>query len=134
MYTKTTIALAMAPLALLARADVHLDQDDVPTACDSICDPIVQLSRRCDVDLRSDNDRDENLLEMQCVCTNDSFDVAKIAALCADCMRQNVQSNRDNDGDDDDDDDDENREDLEGEFFFSAILDLVKKVANMNAL
>ncbi|KAM0360353.1 hypothetical protein HYE67_006431 [Fusarium culmorum] len=102
MYT-STIALAIAPLLLLARADVSLDRDDIPRACDTICNPIVDLTRACDTDLRGDRDREEDRLEAQCVCTNDSFNVARVAALCADCIHQNAP--RDNDDDDDDDDD-----------------------------
>ncbi|KAL6923930.1 hypothetical protein ACHAPO_006636 [Fusarium lateritium] len=101
MYT-STFALAIAPLLLLARADVSLDRDDIPRACDAICNPIVDLTRACDTDLRGDRDRDEDRLEAQCVCTNDSFNVARVAALCADCIHQNAP--RDNDDDDDDDD------------------------------
>ncbi|KAI8677773.1 hypothetical protein NCS55_00495100 [Fusarium keratoplasticum] len=108
MYTN--IALALAPLLYLARADVSLDRDDIPRACDAICDPIVELTRKCDTDLRGDRDREEDRLEAQCVCTNDSFDVGRIAALCADCIRQNW---RDNDDDDDDDDQRDHMEDID---------------------
>ncbi|KAM0237461.1 hypothetical protein ACHAP5_009012 [Fusarium lateritium] len=101
MYT-STIALAIAPLLYLARADVSLDRDDIPRECDTICDPIVQLSRTCDTDLRGDRDREEDRLEVQCVCTNDSFNVGRIAALCADCIHQNAPQDRDDDDDDDD--------------------------------
>ncbi|KAF5012797.1 hypothetical protein FDECE_1159 [Fusarium decemcellulare] len=107
MYTNT-IAIALAPLFLLARADVSLDRDDIPRACDTICDPIVDLTRACDTDLRGDQDRTEDRLEAQCVCTNDSFDVGRVAALCADCIRQNRQTDND-----DDDDDDDRRDDME---------------------
>ncbi|KAL6400287.1 CAP22 protein [Ilyonectria robusta] len=88
------IALAIAPLLLLARADLQLDNDDVPTACRAICRPIVTLTNACEVDLSGsdDTDRNENRLEAQCICTNDSFDVGHIAALCADCMRQNFRT------------------------------------------
>ncbi|KAF5017811.1 hypothetical protein F66182_10234 [Fusarium sp. NRRL 66182] len=104
MYT-STLALAIAPLFLLARADVNLDRDDVPRECTTICNPIVDLTRACDTDLRGDdNDREEDRLEVQCVCTNDSFNVARIAALCANCIHQYAPNNRDNDDDDDDDD------------------------------
>ncbi|KAH6886396.1 hypothetical protein B0T10DRAFT_608061 [Thelonectria olida] len=107
------IALALTPLFLLARADIQLDNDDVPTACATICKPVVDLTRACEVDLRGDsNDRTEDRLEAQCVCTNDSFNVSRITALCADCMRQNVNNN-DNDDDDDDDDNDIDDGDLE---------------------
>lgn len=108
MYT-STIALAIAPLLLLARADVSLDRDDIPRECDTICNPIVDLTRACDTDLRGDRDRDEDRLEAQCVCTNDSFNVARVAALCADCIHQNAPRDRD-----DDDDDDDRRDDTEG--------------------
>ncbi|KAF5666618.1 hypothetical protein FHETE_6117 [Fusarium heterosporum] len=110
MYT-STIALAIAPLLYLARADVSLDRDDIPRQCDAICDPIVQLTRACDTDLRGDRDREEDRLEAQCVCTNDSFNVGRIAALCADCIHQNAP--RDNDNDDDDDDRRDDTEDID---------------------
>ncbi|RBR21004.1 hypothetical protein FVER53590_07192 [Fusarium verticillioides] len=101
MYT-STIALAIASLLYLARADVSLDRDDIPRECDTICDPIVQLTKKCDTDLRGDRDREEDRLEAQCVCTNDSFNVSRVAALCAGCIHQNAQNNRDDDDDDDD--------------------------------
>ncbi|KAM5372091.1 hypothetical protein ACJZ2D_007624 [Fusarium nematophilum] len=63
MYAK--VALAIAPLLYLARADVNLDRDDVPSACDAICEPIVELTRTCDTDLRGDRDRVEDRLEAQ---------------------------------------------------------------------
>lgn len=114
MYT-STIALAIAPLLYLARADVSLDRDDIPRECDTICDPIVQLTRTCDTDLRGDRDREEDRLEVQCVCTNDSFNVGRIAALCADCIHQNAPRDRD-----DDDDDDDIRDETESKFTSTA--------------
>ncbi|RBA14023.1 hypothetical protein FPRO05_02815 [Fusarium proliferatum] len=68
MYT-STIALAIAPLLYLARADISLDRDDIPRECDTICDPIVQLTKTCDTDLRGDRDREEDRLEAQCLTT-----------------------------------------------------------------
>ena len=109
MYS-STIALAIAPLLFLANADVSLDRDDIPRECNTICNPLVELTRTCDVDLRSYIDRDEDRIEVQCVCTHDSFDVGRVAGLCADCMRQNMNSTRN-----DDDDDDDMRENMEGE-------------------
>ncbi|KAF4446174.1 Protein CAP22 [Fusarium austroafricanum] len=111
MYT-STIALALAPLVLLARADMSLDRDDVPRACDAICAPIVQLTKQCDTDLRGDRDREEDRLEAQCVCTNNSFNVSRIAALCADCVRQNVRRDDDDDDDNDRNDDTEEIDDI----------------------
>ncbi|KAF4976489.1 hypothetical protein FZEAL_6855 [Fusarium zealandicum] len=100
MYAKSII-LAIAPLLFLASADTSLSGDDIPRACTDICRPIVDLSRACDTDLPGEQDRTEDRLEAQCVCTNKSFNVARIAGLCADCIRQNPVM--DNDDDDDDD-------------------------------
>ncbi|KAM0745540.1 hypothetical protein ACQRIT_000924 [Beauveria bassiana] len=104
MRHTSTIALAIAQFVLAANAQVDLDMGDVPTACQTICRPIGTLSDRCDVDLRSDNDRDEHLLQNQCICTNKSFDVGKIAALCADCMHQTRNNGRGGDNRADSDD------------------------------
>ncbi|KAK0391427.1 hypothetical protein NLU13_0927 [Sarocladium strictum] len=102
--------LLLAPLASVAFADLDLSRDDVPPPCRAICQPIVDLTQRCEVDLPGDNnDREEDLLERQCVCTNDSFDVGRIAGLCASCFQQNFRAPDDNDDDDNDtewDDDD----------------------------
>ncbi len=109
MHYSRNVVLAIAPFLLGVHAQVDLDMDDVPNSCKAICKPIGELSDKCDVDLRSDNDADEHHLQNQCICTNQSFDVAKIAAMCADCMHQSQQNNNgDNDNDNDDDDDDDN--------------------------
>ena len=112
MHYSSTVAFALAPLALLANAQaVDLDMGDVPTPCKTICGPIGTLSDKCDVDLRSDIDKDENHLQNQCICTNKSFDVAKIAAMCADCMHQSKKNKK---RDDDDDDAHADSDDLKG--------------------
>jgi hypothetical protein len=111
------LALAVAPLLLVARADVELDGDDVPRECQSICRPLVELSRRCDASDRFDNDdraedeyeKHEDHLRAQCFCSNDSFDVGMITAFCGDCIRQNERR------DDDDDDDNDISDEIEGE-------------------
>lgn len=111
------LALAVAPLFLVARADVtdfELD-DDISSQCRSICAPVAMLSDRCEVDLADntpDEDRTEDLLEAQCYCTHNGFDVAGITALCADCIRQFPRG--DDDDDDDDDDDNDVSDALEG--------------------
>lgn len=119
------LVLLFSPLVLLVRAGVEYDLDDAPRACRDLCRPINQLSDDCgEVDLGDDDDDDdddtEDLLEWQCFCTNDSFDVARIAALCADCMQQNLGV--DNDDDDDDDEDDNDDDDLEGEAAYYLVL------------
>ena len=94
-------ALVATFLALAVRADIQLEADDVPTQCSDICRPIVDLSRSCDAnDDNIPDDRTEDLLELQCVCTNNSFDVNRIAALCASCMDQNTRNRGDLDGQD----------------------------------
>jgi hypothetical protein len=100
--------LTVASLVATARASIDFDLDDAPSVCRTTCAPIDDLANRCEVDLNDnvdDEDRQEDLLEAQCFCTNDSFDVRAVAALCRDCIRQN----RDQDHDHDDDDDDRNR-------------------------
>ncbi|CAH0017316.1 unnamed protein product [Clonostachys rhizophaga] len=93
--------LTLAPLALLARADLDLDINDTPQVCRSICQPIATLGDQCNVDLPGDNnDRQEDLLELQCFCTNNSFDVSSVAALCQDCIRQNQNNSGNDDADD----------------------------------
>lgn len=98
-YSINSIALALMPLILLGRADddLDLDFDDVPSSCKTICRPIATLTDRCDVDLRNDNDRIEDLLQNQCICTNKSFNVGRVAALCADCMHQTRRGRDDHD-------------------------------------
>lgn len=115
MYTKTSLVytlLSLAPLA--ARADLQVEAGDISTTCTSVCRPIRELSQTCDVDDDRVNNSDqiEAQLELQCICTNDSFDVARLTALCASCMQQNPET--DDDGDDDDDNDGDDN-DLDGE-------------------
>ena len=94
-YTKLTLGL----FALAVRADLQLEAEDVPPQCSNICRPIVDLGNSCDVnDDYVPDDQTEDLLELQCVCTNDSFDVGSVAALCASCMDQNIQDRDDLDG------------------------------------
>ncbi|KAH6671546.1 hypothetical protein F5X68DRAFT_278691 [Plectosphaerella plurivora] len=77
----------------------EVEAEDVPAACTAICAPVVTLSNTCDLDrntrkkLRRDNDdaqdAAEEAAEINCICTNRSFDVANVMALCASCMNQN---------------------------------------------
>ncbi|KAH7145403.1 hypothetical protein B0J13DRAFT_665723, partial [Dactylonectria estremocensis] len=84
----------------------ELRADDVPSACITICQPIVDLTNICDVDpneedsnndkrsqlrLRENNESDEEAIEANCICTNTSFDVAAVMGLCASCMAQNSE-------------------------------------------
>jgi len=80
----------------------ELNADDVPSACKTICQPIVDLSNTCDIDPKESRIRDkrgdfllvarskeEEAIEANCICTNKSFDVESVMALCASCMQQN---------------------------------------------
>ncbi|PKS07146.1 hypothetical protein jhhlp_005746 [Lomentospora prolificans] len=86
--------LSLASLLLLpALSDLQLDSDDVPQNCFSVCSPVVELTHICD----SDDDavggsETEGLLERQCICTNNSFDVANRTAQCAACLSQSGQN------------------------------------------
>lgn len=93
-FAKTLPLLSLvAPVVL---ADLGLESEDIPTQCTQVCDPLLTLSRQCDVDDdQVGGDRNEDLLERQCLCTNQSFDVAGVAALCASCMSQNVRERDD---------------------------------------
>lgn len=92
------VALSLAAVAFV-KADLQLDNDDIPTQCQAVCSPIYQLGQACEVnDDLINNDLTEDRLEAQCVCTNNSFNVSQYAGLCASCMDQNVQDRDDLDG------------------------------------
>ncbi|KAK5043536.1 hypothetical protein LTR84_011438 [Exophiala bonariae] len=97
-----TALLLQTALFVAISSTEELNASDVPGACSTICQPIVQLTGICDVDPRpSDNGPGENggrdstpetdePIESQCICTNTSFNVSSIAALCASCIEQNA--------------------------------------------
>lgn len=96
-FAKTLPLLAILAPAVLAELD--LDGDDIPQECSTVCEPIRNLVRQCNVDDdQVGGDRNEDLLERQCICTNDSFDVANVAALCASCLDQNLNDRDDLEG------------------------------------
>ncbi|CAM1501514.1 Fc.00g034980.m01.CDS01 [Cosmosporella sp. VM-42] len=102
----STILLVTLAAVIPATLAEELRADDVPSACSTICQPIVDLTNTCDVDLKEgdiDKDRRRKLhlreseeadeaIEANCICTNKSFDVAAVMALCASCMAQNNQT------------------------------------------
>jgi hypothetical protein len=95
MRTFAAALIALVPAALVL-ADLELDPDDVPEQCNVLCQPVVDLGRLCAVHNDTIDDEREDLLEKQCVCTNESFDVRGRTALCASCIEQH--SNDDTDG------------------------------------
>ncbi|GKT63156.1 CAP22 protein [Colletotrichum tofieldiae] len=89
------VALSLAAAAFV-KADLQLDNDDIPTQCGAVCRPIYDLGQACEVnDDLINNDLTEDRLEAQCVCTNNSINVSQYAALCASCMDQNVRDRDD---------------------------------------
>ncbi|KAK7702781.1 hypothetical protein SLS64_009391 [Diaporthe eres] len=90
---KSHIAATLALTFLLSQAGADLDVDiqDVPAACQAICRPTLELSRTCDVD---DDLVGGEAAEMQgeqaCYCQNQSFDVGRMTALCQSCVQQNA--------------------------------------------
>ncbi|KAK7713261.1 hypothetical protein SLS64_004510 [Diaporthe eres] len=108
-------ALLSAILLAAVKADLQLDSDDISQNCTSICRPVLELSRTCDVDDDAiPDDLTEDRLSLQCLCTNDSFDVQRFTGLCASCMQQNPVVDNDTDNDDDDGPDrpDDNNRDI----------------------
>lgn len=101
MYSSTCVLYTLVSLApLVAQADLQLNEDDVSTACQSICRPVRELSEICDVDGdRVGGQPTEDNLTLQCYCTNTSFDVGNITPLCQSCMQQNPDDNEDVDDD-----------------------------------
>lgn len=75
-----------------AYADLDVDADDVPTACQAICRPTTELSRLCDVNdaLVGGDEAVELNNERGCVCSNNSFNVGQMTALCQSCVQQNA--------------------------------------------
>lgn len=95
--------IALIAFPLTVQAGLQLDYADVPAACVTTCRAVAELSGVCDVDADFDdnNEEVEDLMKLQCICTNTSFDVAGATALCASCIDQNaLASDRDDNMDD----------------------------------
>jgi len=101
MHTPIATALFVAALTSIANSE-ELKAADVPSACAAICGPMVTLTNTCDVNPESDtarlrrrdadnrdDDESDEPIEAQCICSNTSFDVRSVAALCAACISQN---------------------------------------------
>ncbi|KAH8756128.1 hypothetical protein F5883DRAFT_430155 [Diaporthe sp. PMI_573] len=88
---KQFILLSIITSPLAVRAGLQLDYADVPAPCVQTCRPVAEISGICDVDADFDdnNTEVEDLMKLQCICTNRSFDVAGLTALCASCIDQN---------------------------------------------
>lgn len=84
------ILFATITFSLTVRGGLQLDYADVPAPCVDTCRPVAEISGICDVDADFDdnNEEVEDLMKLQCLCTNRSFDVAGATALCASCIDQ----------------------------------------------
>jgi cobalamin biosynthesis Mg chelatase CobN len=99
----TIIILPILAAVIPAALAEELRAGDVPVACTTICKPIVDLTNTCDIDpneINTDDDKKRKLrlrdteepdeaIEANCICTNKSFDVARVMGLCASCIAQN---------------------------------------------
>lgn len=95
--------LPIVVLSNTALAGLQLDYADVPAACVTTCRAIAELSGICDVDADFDDNNAavEDLMKLQCICTNRSFNVQAATALCASCIDQNgMPSDKDDNMDD----------------------------------
>ena len=95
MIFPTPLAL-LALLPVLDLTELRLNETDVPQQCRSICQPVANLTQTCNLSngtgTVSMSNRTADLLERQCVCTNESFDVANRTSLCAGCLEQNSRN------------------------------------------
>ncbi|KAJ4421963.1 hypothetical protein N0V82_003359 [Gnomoniopsis sp. IMI 355080] len=102
-YLRTLLLLLITIIPTPVFSGLQLDYADVPAPCVSTCRPVAELSGICDVDADFDdnNEEVEDLMKLQCLCTNTSFDVAGITALCASCIDQKgMPSDKDDNLDD----------------------------------
>ncbi|KAK2609933.1 hypothetical protein N8I77_003402 [Diaporthe amygdali] len=91
MRSHIAATLALTFLLSQVSADLDVDTQDVPVACQAVCRPTLELSRTCDVD--DDlvgGDAAEVQGEQACYCQNQSFDVGRMTALCQSCVQQNA--------------------------------------------
>ncbi|KAK2765479.1 hypothetical protein FQN54_008333 [Arachnomyces sp. PD_36] len=109
MHYITLSILLQSVLFLSGSVSEELNAEDVPKACSTICQPIVELTAICDIDPNESEDEEDGgeggedeggvepdePIENNCFCTNKSFDVESIAGLCASCIEQTGQENGD---------------------------------------
>ncbi|TDZ47663.1 Protein CAP22 [Colletotrichum trifolii] len=91
--------LALSLAAVVVRADLRLNTNDIPQDCTAICRPIRDLGNICTVNFipgqgNNNSDQLQDQLDAQCVCTNTSFDVKNLAAQCSSCMSEKVPTDQ----------------------------------------
>ncbi|KAK2055719.1 hypothetical protein LY76DRAFT_618388 [Colletotrichum caudatum] len=94
MHAKA-VALSLAAAAVV-RADLRINNNDIPQDCSAICRPIRDLGNICTVNFNlgqpnnSNSDQTQDELDAQCVCTNTSFDLKSLGPQCNACMIDKV--------------------------------------------
>ncbi|KAJ0159222.1 Protein CAP22 [Colletotrichum tanaceti] len=95
MHAKA-VALSLAA-AVVVRADLRVNTNDIPQDCTAICRPIRDLGNICTVNFNigqpgnnNNSDQTQDALNAQCVCTNNSFDLKNLAPQCNACMIEKV--------------------------------------------
>ncbi|KAL2828044.1 hypothetical protein BDW59DRAFT_159997 [Aspergillus cavernicola] len=102
MHAQRVLALSSLLLVGKLVLAAELDLDDVPTSCNSACDPTVTLAQRCD---RQNNN---DTTEMECICNADgSRAQVPHCEACIAQYRQDHPRDDDEDGNDDEDVDDD---------------------------
>lgn len=97
------IIFVIVAFSFAVRGGLQLDYADVPAPCIDTCRPVAELSGICDVDADFDDNNEEleDLMKLQCLCTNKSFNVEGATALCASCIDQmGLPSDKDDNMDD----------------------------------
>ncbi|KAK1975043.1 hypothetical protein LZ30DRAFT_375835 [Colletotrichum cereale] len=94
MHAKA-VAITLAAAAVV-RADLRINNNDIPQDCSAICRPIRDLGNICTVNFNigqggnNNSDQTQDELNAQCVCTNNSFDLKNLAGQCNACMIEKV--------------------------------------------
>ncbi|KAK2001377.1 protein CAP22 [Colletotrichum falcatum] len=93
MHAKA-VALSLAAAAVV-RADLRINNNDIPQDCSAICRPVRDLGNICTVNFNfgqgnQNSDQTQDELDAQCVCTNTSFDLKNLGPQCNACMIEKV--------------------------------------------
>ncbi|KAK1954536.1 hypothetical protein LY78DRAFT_697731 [Colletotrichum sublineola] len=98
MHAKA-VALSLAAAAVV-RADLRINNNDIPQDCSAICRPVRDLGNICTVNFNfngqpnNNSDQTQDDLDAQCVCTNNSFDLKNLGPQCNACMIDKVPSDQ----------------------------------------
>ncbi|KAF1981412.1 hypothetical protein K402DRAFT_408485 [Aulographum hederae CBS 113979] len=80
--------MSMMPGMEMGGMEGMFDMSSVAPACMDICMPMVQLTEECDPNMMIMG-KEGGAANVDCVCKNESFDVAVIGGLCSSCLMMN---------------------------------------------